>query len=246
MATRVLAVIPARLESKRFPRKALHLWKGKPLLYYVWHTVSKVRRIDRLVIATDSPEIKQAATQFGAEVAMTSSRHRTGSDRAAEVLAQLGGDLIVNIQGDCLGVSAATLSSAIAKMQNDRSIACATLARRITSDDELFDPNCVKLVIGPDKHALWFSRYPLPYVRGAGKGNRAQQFPYWYHIGIYFYRRSVLEKFAGWKRSNLEKAESLEQLRLLEHCVRMRVFETKMQTVSIDSPDDLDKMSRFT
>lgn len=245
MATRVLAVIPARLESKRFPRKALHLWEGKPLLYYVWQAVSKARQVDRLVIATDNSEITRAAEQFGAEVIRTSSRHRTGSDRVAEVASRIGADLIVNVQGDCLGLKPTTLDSVIGKLRKDRHIGCATLVRRISSDDELFDPNSVKVVIGPDQDALWFSRYPLPYVRGARSSNRAGQYPFWHHIGIYFYRRSVLQQFSRWRRSKLEKAESLEQLRLLEHRVKMTVFKTKMQTVSIDSPDDLDKMSQF-
>jgi len=242
MAQQVLAVIPARLGSKRFSGKVLYPWRGKPLLFWVHKTVARSKLIDRLVIATDNDEIERAAIGFGAEVVRTSSKHRTGSDRAAEVFDKLGGDIVLNIQGDNFGLTGSVLDRVIAAMKRDRKIECATLVNRIVDDCELFDPNKVKVVVDGDSNVLWFSRFPLPYLVRAEENNRFEQFPFLGHIGVYFFRGAVLRQFARWKRSPLEKAESLEQLRILANGVGIRAFKTRIRTVSVDSPDDVKKM----
>ncbi|RKX25026.1 MAG: 3-deoxy-manno-octulosonate cytidylyltransferase [Candidatus Zixiibacteriota bacterium] len=241
MQTDVVAVIPARMGSSRFPGKLLHPHQGKPLLYHIWNRVRKTRLIDRLLIATDSPEIAETAVSFGAEVVITSGHHRTGSDRVAEAVRGRRCRIVINVQGDTYGLSTATLDRVIKVMSADSRIRFATLARRIADDEELFDPGVVKIVTAADGKALWFSRFPLPYLQQPAAGVRARQFKYLAHIGVYFFRWQALEKYTSWKRSPLEKAESLEQLRILENGGCMKVFRTNARTISIDKPSDLKK-----
>ena len=243
MKAKVLAVIPARLQSRRFPNKVLYPYHGMPLLYYVWQEVCSAGAIDRLVIATDSREIEREATGFGAEVFRTSTRHKTGTDRAAEVAESLDGDIILNIQADNFGLRHAVLGRVIKQMKSDRSIEVATLARRIESDEELFDPNLVKVIASKNGQALWFSRYPLPYLQKADSRPRMEQHKFYGHIGVYFFRRTALRFFADTGRGPLEKAESLEQLRILENGKTMRVFHTTMCSISVDSPGDVKKLA---
>ena len=239
----IVAVIPARLNSARFPRKVIYPYRRKPLLFYVWNEVRRSRLIDRVVIATDSVEIQQTAEAFGAEVVRTSSRHATGSDRAAEAIGRIPGRIIVNVQADNFGVKATVLDRAVAAVDADRKVRFATLAYRLTDDAELFNPNVVKVVISPrDRRALWFSRFPIPYVRDVAEDNRTGQHRFFGHIGIYLYRRSGLLEFASWKRTAAEKAESLEQLRVLENGGAMTVYETRMRSVSVDAPEDIEKL----
>ncbi len=246
MKSKVIAVIPARLNSKRFPRKVIYPYRGRPLLHYMWSSFSRSRLIDRLIIATDSLEVEEVATEFGAEVIRTSTNHRTGTDRAAEVMREIGGgDIFVNIQADNLGLKAAVLDRVIREMKTDPSIEFATLARRIDSDNDINDPNVVKVVTDREGSALWFSRCPIPWIQRPDDGPRHSQHRFLEHIGIYFYRRQALIDFAGWKRTPLEMVESLEQLRVIENGRRMRVFLTKAQSVSVDTPEDLRKMDRM-
>lgn len=245
MADRVLAVIPARLGSKRFPDKVIYPFDGKPLLFYVHREVSKAKEIDRVVIATDSERIVTAATEFGAEVVKTSARHQTGSDRVAEVARKLGGDIVINVQADNFGLKSTVIDRFIKNMKSNRGVQYATLARRINLDAELFSPNLVKVVIDKSGRALWFSRYALPYIQSATRKTHHSQFPYLGHIGVYGFRRKALEEYAAWERTPLEKAESLEQLRVLEHGKSMRVFVTRTDSVEINSPEDLKKLRRI-
>jgi len=244
MPPKVIAVIPARCNSSRFPDKVIYPYRGKPLLFYVYQEVMRAKKINRAVVATDGKRVQKALAPWGVEVMLTSLRHRTGSDRAAEVMQRLGGDIIVNVQADNLGLKATVLDRAIERIMADRSVEYATLVRRLETDEELFDPNVVKVVVTGDGRALWFSRFPIPYLRHATNRNRAGQFRYWRHIGIYFFRRRGLERFARWKQTPLEKAESLEQLRILEHGGTIRVFKTTMRSVSIDTPRDLKKLGK--
>lgn len=238
----VLAVIPARLGSSRFARKVLFHYRDKPLIYYVWRAASRAKRIDRLVIATDSPEIETTAHAFGAEVVRTASRHRTGSDRTAEVARKIGGDIILNIQADNLGLRPAPLDRALAAMKRNPSIETASLVAPITSDAELYDPNCVKVVVSRKHEALWFSRFPIPYLQQGPHTGRAARYRFFRHIGIYLFRREVLLAFGRTPRTAAETAESLEQLRLLEMGRRIRIFPTRMRSVSVDSPQDVAKL----
>ena len=245
MATNVVAVIPARLNSKRFSGKVIYPYRGKPLLYYVWDAALRARQIDQLIIATDNRKVADAAEEFGAEVVMTSSKPRTGSDRVAEVARKVPARIYVNIQADNFGLDASVLDRAINSIKKSPKTRFATLAREIDRDKDLFDPGIVKLVMNREQQALWFSRYPLPYLQHATSRSRCKQFSYFEHIGVYFYRASALADYAHWKRSALEEAESLEQLRILENGGSIRVYTTKARSVSVDRPDDLKKLDRI-
>ncbi len=238
----VVAVIPARLGSSRFPGKLLYPLNGKPLLYYGWRQVIKAKRVDRTIIATDSRQIAEAAEAFGAEVIITSKRPHTGTDRVAEAMTGIPARIIINVQGDNVGLSPAAVDRVIEAMLADRSCLYATLARTIKTDADLFDPGLTKVVVDADGRALWFSRFPLPYLQNAQRGTRAGQFRFLGHIGVYFFRPQGLAQYAAWKRTPCERAESLEQLRILENGGKMRVFRTTARTISVDRPADLKKI----
>lgn len=241
MAAKVLTVIPARMDSTRFPGKVLYPVDGRPLIYHLWNRVRKSTQIDQLVIASDSTEVIKAAELFGAETIRTSSRHKTGSDRTAEAARKLKADIVINIQADTFNMRATVLDQVIRKMKVSRSIKYATLVRKIKDDQTLFNPGVVKVISTADDHALWFSRFPLPYLQKAKKGARTQQHNFLAHIGVYFFRANALRAFARWKRGELEKAESLEQLRILENGKRIKLYHTKAAITSIDTPEDLKK-----
>ena len=241
---RITAVIPARLESKRFPQKVLYPFKGKPLIAHLHAELSKSKEINRLVIATSDKEIIDAASSFGAEIMRTSKRHKTGSDRTAEVVKKIGGDIILNIQGDNFGLKVQTIDKLIQKFTADNKIQFATLANKIESDAELKDPNNVKVVLDKNSDAILFSRSVLPFIQNSMRKSMTSQFTFYHHIGIYLYRRSSLLRFATWKRSELEKTESLEQLRIIENAEKIRVFKTKIRPVSIDTLHDMKKIEK--
>ncbi len=241
MKPKVLAVIPARYQSKRFPGKPLAVVGGKSILQHIYEEVSKARLIDRIVVATDSEKIVSAIKYFGGESIITSKRHRTGSDRTAEVAEKLGGDIILNIQADHIGVTRHNYDTVLKKLLADRKISCASIVKKVECETDLFDPNRVKVILDSNGDAIWFSRYPLPFLQNIN-GNRLGTFDYYYHIGVYFFRRAALKRFSKWPRSPLEKAESLEQLRILENREKIRLFKIKSRVLSIDTHDDLKRV----
>jgi len=208
----------------------------------VWNEMRRAKRVDRLVIATDSREIKSAAEEFGAEVILSRKSHPSGSDRVAEIAAKLGGDIIINIQADNLTLPARVIDKGIDLMRRSPKLLFATTATAISSDEELYDPNTVKVVRSQAGMALWFSRYPIPFVQHPDSDDRLLQYPYLKHIGVYFFRRKGLESFARWKPAPIEKTESLEQLRILEHGGMIGLFESKVTSISVDTPDDIRKL----
>lgn len=242
MKPRVLAVIPARLGSRRFSGKVLYPFKGKPLLFCVWNEMRRAKRVNRLVIATDSKEIQAVAKDFGAEVFLSKRKHLSGSDRVAEAARKLGGEIIINIQADNLTLPAKVIDKGIDLMRRTPGLLFATTATSIMSDEELYDPNTVKVVCSRDGKALWFSRYPIPFIQHPISDDRLSQYHYLKHIGVYFFRRKGLASFAKWKPASLEKAESLEQLRILEHGGTIGLFESKVTSISVDTPDDIRKL----
>jgi len=244
MKPKILAVIPARFASTRFPGKPLSPIAGKPLIEHLYLAASKSRLIDKVVVATDSHEIAAAVNRFGGEVVTTSSKHQTGSDRTAEVMEKLGGEIILTIQADHLGITGAVYDKILTVMVGNRAIKFATIARKIEDEDVLYDPNRVKLVMDASDHALWFSRYPLPFLQGVNE-NRLRRFNYYYHIGVYFFRKSALRAFHMWPRSPLERAESLEQLRIMENHHKIRVFKIINRIYSIDTPNDIRLVEKY-
>lgn len=243
---RVTAIIPARLASRRFSRKVLYPLKGKPLIFYVWRAAHRARLVDRVYVATDSPEIGRAVIGFRGAVIMTSSRPRNGTERVAEAVADIKSDIIINIQADNLGLTGAVLDRVVRAMLSDRTIACATLARKIAGRDrkrKLENPNVVKVIEDARGNAAWFSRYSIPYVRGGRKA--ADRIPFLEHIGVYFFRRKALFDFAARPRGRAERAESLEQLRILENGGTIRLFLTTVNILSVDSREALRKVQAY-
>jgi 3-deoxy-manno-octulosonate cytidylyltransferase (CMP-KDO synthetase) len=236
---RTVAVIPARFASTRFPGKPLADLGGRPLIEHVYRNVADCRAIGTVVVATDDERIKQAVEAFGGRVQMTHAAHVSGTDRVAEVARGLDCDIVVNVQGDEPLVDPRMIEEALAPFA-DPSLQMGTLRRRIEDPDELASPNVTKVVVALDGRALYFSRTPIPYRRDPGAPLEA-----WKHVGLYVYRRRFLLEFARMAPTPLERLEALEQLRALEHGVRIAVVETQYNSVGVDTPEDLDKVRRL-
>ena len=234
-ANKVAVIIPARYASTRLPAKPLHPIAGKPLIRHVWERCKRARGIDAVIVATDDARIASVARAFGAEVVMTSEKHRSGTDRVAEVARKLRGySRIINVQGDEPLVDPAVVSKLAATMAKDRKIVMITSASIFTPGDDLTNPNMVKVVLDRAGDALYFSRSPIPFVRNDGVP------PLFYrHQGLYGYTTKFLLQFVKWKPGILEQAESLEQLRALENGAKIRVILAKHAAVSVDTPADV-------
>ena len=228
-------IIPARFASTRLPAKPLHLIAGKPLIQHVWERCTKAKGIDSVVVATDDLRIAECAFAFGAEVAMTSSKHRSGTDRVAEVAKKLRGvSHIINVQGDEPMVDPVVIAKLAASMAKDAAIEMITSASVFLPEDDITNPNMVKVVLDRAGNGLYFSRSPIPFVRTDGLR------PSFYrHQGIYGYTTKFLLQFVKWKPGILEQAESLEQLRALENGAKIRVVLAKRAAVSVDTVEDV-------
>jgi 3-deoxy-manno-octulosonate cytidylyltransferase (CMP-KDO synthetase) len=238
---KVAVVIPSRYASTRLPAKPLHPIAGKPLVQHVWERCARAKGIDKVIVATDDMRIAEAAFAFGAEVAMTSDKHRSGTDRVAEVAKKLKGFThIINVQGDEPLVDPKVVSKLAASMAKDRKIEMITSASIFTPDDDLTNPNMVKVVLDRESNGLYFSRSLIPYVRNDGV--RPQ---FYRHQGIYGYTTKFLLQFVKWKPGILEQAESLEQLRALENGAKIRVVLAKDAAVSVDTPEDVVAVERI-
>lgn len=238
--SKVVALLPARWGSTRFPGKPLHLIAGKPLLQHVWERCSKARCVDEVVVATDDMRIAEAAFEFGAEVALTSKKHPSGTDRIAEVVSKMrGATHILNVQGDEPLVDP-TLIDRLAICLIEEKVPMVTAANPFGPKDDPANPNVVKVVTDLRGDALYFSRSVIPFIRDAG-GKAA----YFRHHGIYGYSRRCLLQLVKWPQSSLEKAEQLEQLRALENGVRIRVLKTKHASVGVDTPEDVARVEKL-
>lgn len=232
---KVAVIIPARFASTRLPAKPLHLIAGKPLIQHVWERCAKAKGIDAVIVATDDIRIAECAFAFGAEVAMTSPKHRSGTDRVAEVAKKLSGfSHVINVQGDEPMVDPVVVAKLAAVMTKDRGIEMITSASVFAADDDLTNPNMVKVVLDREKNGLYFSRSPIPYVRADGVRPN-----FYRHQGIYGYTTKFLLQFVKWKPGILEQAESLEQLRALENGAKIRVVLAKQAAVSVDTAEDV-------
>lgn len=233
-----VVVIPARYESSRFPGKPLALIAGKPMIEHVYRRAADARHVSRVIVATDDARIALTVAGFGGEAMMTSAAHRTGTDRLAEVAAQLDCDVVVNVQGDEPLIEPLMIEQVLAPLAVDADAQMSSLRTALTSMDEYLDPNVVKVVVDRQNAALYFSRAPIPHVRGEG-GDPGAPAHAWRHIGIYAYRRTFLPVFAGLAPTALEQLERLEQLRALEHGFRIVVPETRCRSIGVDTPADL-------
>ena len=236
----VAAIIPARWASTRFPGKPLAMLRGKPLVQHVWERACRAKSVDRVIVATDDMRIAQAAFDFGAEIALTSPKHPTGTDRLAEVAAKLpSAGIILNVQGDEPDIAPATIDRLARALAGDRELGMVTAANPVTDPSDIRNPNVVKVVTGRNGRALYFSRSVIPHDRDGRGGVK-----YLRHQGIYGYRRKVLLDFVKWKPTPLEKAEKLEQLRALENGVAIGVIIVKNASVGVDAPEDLARAER--
>jgi len=230
---RTAIIIPARWGSTRFPGKPLHLLAGKPLIQHVWERCITVPGVAQVIVATDDTRILEAVFSFGAEVALTSAAHPSGTDRIAEVAKKLrSADILLNVQGDEPFLDPKLAGKLIRALKNDSGARMATAACPLDPAD-LDNPNVVKVVCDLAGNALYFSRYPIPFDRDGGR------FPgRMHHLGIYAYRRRFLLDFVKWKPTPLEKLEKLEQLRALEHGEKIRVLMNEHIGPGIDTPED--------
>ena len=227
----ILGIIPARWASTRFPGKPLHLIAGKPLVQHVWERCQQCNLLDNVVIATDDTRISEACQSFGAEVAMTSSEHPTGTDRIAEAASSRPeATYIINIQGDEPLIDPSLIDQLGQSLLDDSGVSMATAANPISDDALMADPNVVKVVMAENGDALYFSRSAIPYRRAESPALKLYR-----HKGIYAYRRDFLEKFVTWEPSPLELAESLEQLRALENNARIKVLITDDEYPGVDT-----------
>jgi 3-deoxy-manno-octulosonate cytidylyltransferase (CMP-KDO synthetase) len=236
-----IAVIPARFGSTRFPGKPLADIDGHPMIEHVYNRAKRAKTVSRVIVATDDLRIATAVIEFGGEVKLTRADHASGTDRLAEVAAKLDCDVVVNVQGDLPLVDPGAIDEAVAPFANQPSVLITTLYRRITDAAELKNPNIVKVAIDRGGFALYFSRAPIPYVRDPRGGWP----PMYRHIGLYAYRRSALLVMAALEPTPLERAEALEQLRALEHGIRIKTVETAFDSVEVDTPEDLEHVRRL-
>ena len=243
-----VGIIPARYNSTRFPGKPLIKIGGKTMIRRVYERCTL--SLNNVIVATDDKRIRKEVESFGGHAIMTSTNHKSGTDRCAEAITLYQKscnkpvDVVINIQGDEPFLDPAILSH-LSKSFIDPKIRISTLVKKITNKKEIFDPNVPKVVIDKNGIALYFSRSPIPYVINADKSKWAEIHPFYKHFGIYAFRKEVLMELTQLPFSSLEQAESLEQNRWLENGYRIHVIETLHESVSVDTPEDLEKINNM-
>lgn len=245
---RILGIIPARYASSRFPGKPLVMIQGKSMIQRVYEQALKCNELAKVIIATDNEVIQKHVLSFNGNVMMTSVDHTSGTERCGEVIEISNKifeelfDAVINIQGDEPFIDPEQIAK-VATCFSNPEVEIATLIGKISNSFELNDPNVVKVVFDKQLKAIYFSRFPIPYFRGKEKEQWLQSRNFYKHIGIYGYRTDILKKIIQLPPSPLEKAESLEQLRWLENGYTIRLRETDIETIAIDVPADLLKIT---
>jgi 3-deoxy-manno-octulosonate cytidylyltransferase (CMP-KDO synthetase) len=247
---KVLAVIPARWASSRFPGKPLAEILDKPLVQWVFEQAQKASLVSEIVIATDDQRIFDAVRAFGGKAVMTSPDHQSGTDRSAEVAKNSECDIVVNIQGDEPLMPPENIDLVIKPLFSSLDLPVSTLMIAIRSLDEMFNPNICKVVVDDKGRALYFTRAPVPYDRDSWPDaihstNTNTDIKGYKHIGMYAYRKSFLMQFSELKTSRLENLEKLEQLRILENGYSIQVMETDQNSVGVDRPEDLTEVAQL-
>ncbi len=233
----VTVVIPARYDSSRFPGKPLAILNGKPMIQHVYEKAVACRLVSNVLVATDDDRVKQAVEQFGGQVVMVNGAYRSGTDRVAAVARMFAGEFFVDLQGDEIPLNTELLSDLIEPfVQSDADM--GTLKRVMDSTDELHNPSVVKVVTDSRGYALYFSRAPIPFVRDDPDHGVVGGLHY-IHLGIYMYSKETLLRFAALPTGSLEQAEKLEQLRALEHGMRIRVWQTNFASLRVDQREDV-------
>lgn len=233
----VTVVIPARYGSSRFPGKPLVELNGKPMIQHVYEQAAACRAVSQVLVATDDERIKQAVERFGGRVLVVTGDYRTGTDRVAAVARMFAGDCFVDLQGDEIPLTPELLTSLIEPFL-ESGVGMGTLKRVIDSTDDLLNPAVVKVVTDAKGDALYFSRAPIPFVRDAPQPQAVGGLHY-IHLGLYIYTKETLLRLASLPTSRIEDAEKLEQLRALDHGIRVRVWETKHASLRVDRPEDV-------
>lgn len=239
-----IGIIPARYASTRFPGKPLALLSGKPVIQHVYEKVDAV--LEAAYVATDDERIYDVVKSFGGQVVMTRTDHKSGTDRIEEAIEKIGGewDVVVNVQGDEPFVAKSQLDT-ICHCFDDPTTQIATLGKPLESMEAVQNPNSPKIVVDNMGFAMYFSRSVIPYVRGKEKSSWLTHYPFLKHLGIYAYRKDVLRQVTQLPQSSLEIAESLEQLRWLQNGFKIKVGTTDVETVGIDTPQDLERAEEF-
>jgi 3-deoxy-manno-octulosonate cytidylyltransferase (CMP-KDO synthetase) len=255
MRQKVVAIIPARYASTRLPGKPLIEIAGKPMILRVVDRARQTASISRVIVATDDERVFQVGAAAGVEVVMTSPEHATGTDRLAEVAAEIDAEIIVNVQGDEPLIEPATIEAAVAPLIADRSIVMSTTCEPIESVEDALKPNVVKVVVDRDGFAVCFSRNPIPFPRAAvmehGSIKAALRArpellkTFKKHTGLYAYRRDFLLTYAKLPPTPLEQSEMLEQLRALEHGYKVKVVAVASRSIGVDTPEDLRLVRRI-
>ena len=246
---KVLCIIPARYASTRFPGKPLAVICGKPMIQRVFEQVIKASSVAYATVATDDLRIVNAVRGFGGNVVMTRTNHSNGTSRCFEAMEivqkqnpALHFDVVVNIQGDEPYIQPEQID-VVANLFSNQETQIGTLIKKIDTYDDLFSPHVVKVAFDADQKALFFSRNPIPFVRNFQKNEWLKSFSFYKHIGIYAYRKKVLQQIVALKSGKLEKAENLEQLRWLENGFSIQLKITKLESIGIDTPEDLSKLT---
>lgn len=233
---KIIAVIPARYNSSRFPGKPLVLICGKPMIQWVYETVNSINEISEVYVATDDERIESVVKEFGGNVVMT-GQYNCGTERVAAACANINYDVVLNIQGDEPMIKVEMIKDLINAFYN-RDVYMATLKKEINDDDEINNPNIAKIITDTENNAIYFSRSTIPYNRD--KINVT----YYKHIGIYGYKKSFLQEFVKLPQSSLEVAEQLEQLRAIQNGFKIHVVETKYQSIGVDLPEHIEKVEK--
>jgi 3-deoxy-manno-octulosonate cytidylyltransferase (CMP-KDO synthetase) len=249
-----VAIIPARYASTRLPGKPLLDIAGTPMILHVVRRTRRVPAIDRVIVATDDWRVLELVTTAGVEAVMTSSDHRTGTDRLAEVAANLDAEIIVNVQGDEPLIEPATIESALSPMLEDPLLVMSTTCEPIESPADLVNPNVVKVITDREGYAIYFSRSPIPFPRSevlkhgsleeALRARPELLLLYSKHTGLYVYRREFLLTFTQLSPTKLEEIEALEQLRAVENGYRIKVVRVGHRSIGVDTPEDLERVRR--
>ena len=241
----IIGIIPARYASTRFPGKPLAIINGKSMIQRVYEQASLSKTISKIIVATDDVRIASHVKNFGGNVCLTSENHNSGTERCFEVVETMKNsdfDVVINIQGDEPYINP-TQIDLLASCFVKKEIGIATLIKKIHQNEELLSPNVVKVVTDIHKKAIYFSRLPIPYLRGIIQDEWLIKADYYKHIGIYAYRKDVLKNIVALPISNLEKAESLEQLRWIENGFSIFAEITDFESIAVDTPEDLNKLS---
>ncbi len=239
---KTLGIIPSRYASTRFPGKPLVDIKGKTMIRRVYEQALKASSLDHVVVATDDQRIAQEVKNFGGDFIFTSSSHQSGTDRCAEVIAKFEGyDTVINIQGDEPFIDPQQINLVTACFL-DTNVFLATLIKKITTTEELFNPNIPKVILNAAGEAIYFSRQTIPYLRSHPQQDWLEHHHFYKHIGIYGYASSTLKEISTLKPSSLELSENLEQLRWIENGYKIKTNITTLETLAIDSPEDLKKI----